>query len=185
MRCLTGLAIAPGTKTEPEIEIVKNKLLPLETLLLLIPLAVAAVQIHRSQNSDLTSWRGGGFGMYSDSHPRHSRFVWVTGTVNGKRTATRLYPPDDRIYDRNQRETSLQISLRNLRDDAYESRDWPAGADLTDLTEAYRQLLEHHGGEESVAWLLPTANLELQVVEILISEDLRALRCHEIARRPL
>ena len=163
----------------------KNKLFQLETLLLLIPLAVAAVQIHRSQFSDLTSWRGGGFGMYSDSHPRHSRFVWMTGTVNGNRTAARLYPPDDRIYDRNRRETDLQLSLRRLRDDAYESRDWPSGADLTDLTAAYRQLLENHGGEGSVAGLLPTANLQLQVVEILISEDLRTLHCHGVARRPL
>lgn len=163
----------------------KNKLFRLETLLLLIPLAVAAVQFHRSQYSDLTSWRGGGFGMYADSHPRHSRFVWVTGTLDGQRAAVRLYPPDDRIYDRNRRQTDLQISLRRLRDDAYESRDWPAGADLTDLSAAYRELLDYHGDEGPVAFLLPTANLELQIVEILISEDLRTLRCHGVARRPL
>ncbi len=163
----------------------KNKLFQLETLLLLIPLAVATVQILRSQYSDLTSWRGGGFGMYADSHPRHSRFVWVTGSVSEKRAAVRLYPPDDRIYDRNRRETDLQLSLRRLRDDAYESRDWPAGAELADLAESYRQLLDDHGGEESVAGLLPIANLELQIVEILISEDLRSLRCHAVARRPL
>ena len=163
----------------------KNKLFQLETALLSIVLVVAAVQIYRSQYSDLTSWRGGGFGMYSDSHPRHSRFVWVTGTAGGNGTAVRLYPPDDRVYDRNHREAELQHALRRLRDDAYESRDWPAGADLTALTTEYEMLLEHHGSAKPIAELLPTADLELQVVEILISEDLNSLRCRGVARRPL
>lgn len=163
----------------------KNRLFRVETVLLSIVLAVAAVQIHRSQNSDLTSWRGGGFGMYSDSHPRHSRFVWVTGTADGKGAAIRLYPPDHRIYDRNHRAAELQLAIRRLRDDAYESRDWPAGADLAALRLEYERLLENHGGEAPISELLPTADLELQVVEILISEDLRTLRCHRVARRPL
>lgn len=52
---------------------------------------VALAQLRRVGDEDLTRWKGGGFGMYSDFHVKH-REVWVHTSTNEAATVHRVSP---------------------------------------------------------------------------------------------
>ena len=45
-------------------------------LLISVPISVAVWQLYQSNFSNLTRWKGGGFGMYTDIHINH-RCIWI------------------------------------------------------------------------------------------------------------
>lgn len=62
-------------------------------LLLIVPVAVIAVQLCFSNFSNLTRWKGGGFGMYTDIHIQH-RSVWLKVEFPDTITYIKIQPVD-------------------------------------------------------------------------------------------
>ena len=163
----------------------KDRLLRLETLLVVVPAIVACLQIYLTSVSDLTRWRGGGFGMYSDAHPSQSRNVWVVGEADGEERSIRLYPPDERLAYSSMRNTQFRRDLRALRQEARGARNFPSTANLGPLRTRYGVILEQHGQEPLVFQLFPRSTLRMVVTEVLISPDFESLDSHLLAERVL
>jgi len=147
-----------------------------EWLLLAVPVVVAAVQVFLSTTSDLTTWRGGGFGMYSDAHPNQSRNIWLTGEREGEPRAVRVFPLDERIRYGAMRAGPLTRALADVRREARRVRNFPSAASGEGLVEEVRELLEEHGAEPVVAELFPREGFGLTVMEVAITPDFEALR---------
>lgn len=63
--------------------------------LVLLPVVVAGFQIWFSNTSNLTRWKGGGFGMYTGMHP-NNRSVWINlPDANGSHYFRVDSPPKD------------------------------------------------------------------------------------------
>ena len=60
---------------------------------------VALAQLILSQVSQISPWRGGGYGMYTEPPPFESRTVWLGLNQDGRETYFRINPPDGRIRD--------------------------------------------------------------------------------------
>ena len=157
----------------------------LEVLLLAVILLFATLQIIFSNASNLTTWRGGGFGMYTDPHPRTSRFVWIEGTRDGVRTAVRLYPADERFAEETSHPSQFNVDLNRLTIAARESRDFPAIANPAALKGEIEEFLITHGENDVVLELFPRGDVRLKVVEVLITPDYRHLESRVISDRPL
>ena len=67
-----------------------------EYLVLLIPLVIAVIQLYYSNFDNLSAWRGGGFGMYTEPHPVHYRtaFICFDNDDTGSESCLRIYPAD-------------------------------------------------------------------------------------------
>jgi hypothetical protein len=48
------------------------------SLLIMIPVGMICWQVYASNFQHLSKWRGGGYGMYTDSHPEHRSIVLKT-----------------------------------------------------------------------------------------------------------
>lgn len=142
-----------------------------ELLLVLIPVVVALSQLYFSNFSDLTRWKGGGFGMYTDPHPNLSRFVWLEGTGDTSQVALRLFPLDTRICVECQDDPLLKRRLWRLEDQGERIRNFPGMANLAQLDRRLHRLLEEHGEEPDIAALFPKGDFRLHVVEIGLSAD--------------
>lgn len=66
----------------------------------LLMVVVACHQFVRVQTQSLSSWRGGGFGMYASFHPRHHD-VWVERSDTGEKRRYQKYDPaeGDPVFD--------------------------------------------------------------------------------------
>ena len=58
---------------------------------------VALVQVVLSSSANLSRWKGGGFGMYSEPHPYSSRSLWIKLRHPIGTTYLRLSPLDPRL----------------------------------------------------------------------------------------
>jgi hypothetical protein len=70
-------------------------------LLIMVPIAIIAFQLYFSNFSNLTRWKGGGFGMYTDIHINH-RSIWLKVELPDTTTYLKIQPvakswaPDDK-----------------------------------------------------------------------------------------
>jgi len=157
----------------------------LETLLLGVVIAVAALSLYRSQTSDLHRWKGGGFGMYTDPHPSR-RMMWIEGEIAGEHTAFRVYPIDWRMAISGMRDSDLRRDLFHLEDLARDIRNYPARSDLADLTSQAQYLLQHHRGVPELAAIFPQTNVRFSVVEIRLAPGFDTLTTRPVStNRPL
>ena len=158
-----------------------KRLLRAEALFFLIPISVACIQTYLTSATDLTRWRGGGFGMYSDPHPNQGRNVWLMGTREGRLAAVRLFPADER-WDAAE-EKALREAVADLKREAMEFRDFPSLPRLDAIQSVVGDLLEEHGDRPRVAALVPDRDLRIEVIEIAISADWDSLQATRIAER--
>lgn len=148
----------------------------LEALLLLLPMVVALVQITLVSTSDLTRWRGGGFGMYSDTHPMTSRRLWLEGqAASGSPAALRIYPVDQRLREVEHRSSRLRRDVDDLRYFARVHRNFPSLRSKNDLEATFHRFLENHGDHEVVQDVVPRTDVKLKVVEVALASDLSTL----------
>lgn len=157
----------------------------LEILLISLPVLIAAVQIYLSSTSNLTSWRGGGFGMYTEPHPLVSRFIWMEGVGRDSLVAVRLYPLDERLQARFVRRSGIKIALEHLKSVARESREFPAIANRKKMEAEWLWFLDHYGDDPTIQSLFPVSSLRLKVVEIWLSPDFHSLESRLISDREL
>lgn len=157
----------------------------LEWLVLLVPVTVAVIQIALVTTDNLTRWRGGGFGMYSDTHPRISRDVWLEGAGQEAPSAVRLYPVDDRLRDARRRDSGLSWDIGGLWDRARVHRNFPGMRDTAALDNSFHDFVEDYGDRAEIGRLLPYSDVRLRVVEVTLSPDLTQLESRIISERAL
>lgn len=157
-----------------------KRVLRAEALFFLIPIAVACVQMYLTSTTDLTRWRGGGFGMYSDPHPNQGRNVWLTGSREGQDVAVRLFPRDPR-WDSSS--APPQQAIASLERAAMEFRDFPSLPRLEPMGARIAEFLDEHGHLPLVASLVPDRDLRIEVIEIAIGADWDSLKATRIAER--
>lgn len=75
----------------------RPKYLKIYYLPVFIALIIAIIQFVLSSNFTLTSWEGGGFGMYSEPNPDISRIVGISIKNPDGELNLRLSPPDDKL----------------------------------------------------------------------------------------
>ena len=163
----------------------KIKFKHLEILFIFLPILVAVVQIYLAGTSDLSRWKGGGFGMYSDPHPGVNRLVWVEGYIDSVLTAVRLEPLDERLQHESIKNSSLKAGLMKLNSTAWNNRNFPSGWRLSSLDTEYHYFLENHGNEILIKEHFPVNQLKMKVMEVAISDNYQAIGATVICERPL
>ena len=156
-----------------------------EIILICIPILVALSQIYLHTTSDLTSWKGGGFGMYSDAHPNSSRNIWIEGVKDSIYRSVRIHPLDERIGYGNMRDNPLRRDLRQLRGVAREGRNFPSGPTLSSLRREIKLFLDKHKDDELIRDLFPVNDLKVVTVELVLSENYESIESKVINRRGL
>jgi hypothetical protein len=63
-------------------------------VLITIPIVMICWQVYASNFQHLTKWKGGGYGMYTDSHPEHRSIVLETSD-----TLLTIYPITNEVFD--------------------------------------------------------------------------------------
>jgi len=148
---------------------------------------VAVTQLALTACCDLTSWRGGGFGMYSDPHPKNSRYVWLVGHGrDGEERAVRLSPLDDRLRARRTR-ASYQYAgwLKRVEQRAYRGKNFPVQLDDQTIAKYVRALLKKYGDDTVIKAVFPVSNLELRIVEVFIAPDYESIESRTLVTRKL
>jgi hypothetical protein len=157
----------------------------LEGLLILALVLVATVQVFLSNTSNLTTWRGGGFGMYTDPHPHLGRPVWLQGEHDGSARAVRLAPLDERLQAGCRRNTALRRDMHDLLRVGSRSQGFPAAADLCWARGQLLGFLKKHGTDPGITALFPTSDLRMTVLEIGITPDYQRLGSRVLSDRDL
>jgi len=86
----------------------------LRWLLMVLPIGVAVVQLYNSNFSNMTRWKGGGFGMYTDIHINH-RSVWLKIELEDTVKFLKIQPvakpwaPDDKMIADIRQTLTLQL----------------------------------------------------------------------------
>jgi len=158
--------------------------LPLEYIVVSVPILVALLHLVMIQSSSQTRWKGGGFGMYADPHPNSYRVVWLVGeTEDGEEAAFSLDPFDRRVNHRRIDAPSRRVALRVLHDVAEDSKNFPELINLELMNTQLRLLRATDSDDDElqrVLELLPRNDVRLRVSELSINEQYTALEAKPI-----
>ena len=156
----------------------------IEILFLAFPILIASLQVVFTKTNDLVSWRGGGFGMYSDPHAKTGRKIWVKGTRNGERMAVRVYPIDARLNHNCMRNTLFSRDIEKIEDTAKYYRDFPSSILVDPFTAYYLDFIKVYKDEEIVKKYFPDADLTFEVYVEAIAPDLKHISTEMITQIP-
>lgn len=158
--------------------------LPLEYIVVLLPILIALLHLVMIQSSSQTRWKGGGFGMYADPHPNSYRVVWLVGeSEDGEEAAFSLEPFDRRVNHRRIDAPSRRVALRVLHDVAEDGKNFPELINLGLINTQLRLLRATDSDDDElqrVLELLPRNDVRLRVSEISINEQYTALEAKPI-----
>lgn len=152
---------------------------------LAVPLIVAFAQIYIHVTSDLVSWRGGGFGMYSDPHISGSRYAWIVGVNNNDTLAIRISPIDNRLTTQNCGESGFYYDSMSFDDIAWDYLDFPSGKSLKPLKDYYNYYIEKYKDETLVQQCFPTESLRFVVMQQAIAPGFKNIESKELTNLPL
>lgn len=108
-------------------------------MLYAVPLLVAGNQILRSNFSDLTRWKGGGFGMYTEMYPE-SRSIWLVTESADSLLVVKIYPIT--LSERGKLDPDMREVYRQLRPVVRNLQYYPSGFDYdSQRMKATRDLL--------------------------------------------
>jgi hypothetical protein len=159
--------------------------LPLEYVVVLLPILVALLHLVMIESTSQTRWKGGGFGMYADPHPNSYRVVWLVGeSEDGEQEAFSLDPFDRRVNHRRIDAPSRRVALRVLHDVAEDSKNFPALTNVELISTQLRLLRATESNDDDelqrVLELLPLDDVRMRVMEISINEPYTALEAKPI-----
>ncbi len=101
---------------------------PVRLLVYALAIVVGAVtlgQVVNSNQTTLTSWKGGGFGMYTDPHP-NNRIVWLVVESPDAVRQIRLMPNSERLFDERTRlDPAIEPDFREVQLLANDMRTYP------------------------------------------------------------
>jgi hypothetical protein len=135
---------------------------------------MAAIQFYFYAFGGLTSWKGGGFGMYSDPHPKDSRIIWLVGMRDGKQTAFRINPWDPKTNYDSIAQKPVADLLFQLETSGYYNRNFP---DLMSfyISPFFISSLKEQIRDEPTLKHFPIDNIEIQLYQIEIDKSYKYL----------
>jgi len=134
-----------------------------------VAVLVALLQLFLVSTSDLSRWKGGGFGMYADPHPNSARQAWLEAESPDGTVALRLYPRDDRLAWRAIGSSARRV-VRDLERIAREGRNFPSRIDPAGVSGRLRYL-RRTDVEGRLGDLLRSGTVHLKFVEVAIGAD--------------
>jgi hypothetical protein len=111
---------------------------------------VAAYQFYLSQNTTLTQWKGGGFGMYTTVHPTYNKVTFNDSLVNldFKANASEEEFSDSYykflLYPNNTTLENLVQKTRYENSDSLEVKIYDLEFDLLNNTATYAKVIFEH-----------------------------------------
>lgn len=141
----------------------------LEYSVIVIPLIVGAFQIYFSKSDNLSAWRGGGFGMYTEPHPVKSRVAFLINQSESSNNWIQVYPIDPRLEGDSSINKDYLKHLRAISGIAANRISFPSRVDLERIKQELISI--HDGSNLQNDVFTPTDTIMLQVLEIGISSD--------------
>ena len=163
----------------------KRYLKLLEYSVIVIPILVALSQFVLYKTSDLTLWKGGGFGMYSTPHPVTSRHAWLIGETDGEPTFYRMHHLDERLNLNQLKDESLQTCLQDFVADAKYMRYFPSFAKKRKMKERYKRLLSLIDTDSEEQKILPREYTKLVVTELRLTPDFKRIEMESVYEHAL
>ena len=151
---------------------------------LAFPLIIAGIQFYFHVTSDLVSWRGGGFGMYSDPHTNSSRYLWIVGSKNNETLGIRLSPIDERLIVKECGEDQFYDDSREFDDIAWKYLNFPSGKDRKPLREYYLWYLDEYKDKQIVRDLFPIDSLRFIVMQQSIAPGFKKIESIQLTNLP-
>jgi hypothetical protein len=155
-----------------------------EFLLIALPIIVAVLQVRLVDTSNLTRWKGGGFGMYAEPHPASARNIWLTDGADAG-VCIRLFPLDGRLERAAMQDVGLCRALEALADLARDHRNFPALKRTAPLRSALSHFYEDYGTLPSITGIMPHGDCRLQATELWLSADYHQIESRLIGDRSL
>ena len=153
-------------------------------IFLALPLIIAGIQFYFHVTSDLVSWRGGGFGMYSDPHTNSSRYLWIVGTKNNKTLGVRLSPIDERLIHKECGEDRFYDDTWEFDDIGWEYLNFPSGKDRQPLKDYYLWYLAEYKDKLLIKELFPVDSLRLIVMQQSIATGFKSIESVQLTNLP-
>ena len=163
----------------------KRYLKLLEYSVIVIPILVALSQFVLYKTSDLTLWKGGGFGMYSTPHPVTSRHAWLIGETDGEPTFYRMHHLDERLNLDQLKDESLQVCLQDFVSDAKYILYFPSLASKRELNERYKQLTSLIDPNSEEQAIIPLESTKLVVTELRLTPDFKRIEMESVYEHAL
>ncbi len=153
----------------------KRSLRILEYCVVVIPFLVACSQFVLYKTSDLTLWKGGGFGMYSNPHPYSSLHVWITGENVGEEVFLRLHKLDTRLDLTQIENQALSDNLLALGGLAGKMRYFPSLMSKQKLDDSYADVLMALKNDPDATSIIPLESVKLVVTELTLTPDYKQI----------
>jgi hypothetical protein len=133
-----------------------------------VPIFIASLQIFHSNFSDLTRWKGGGFGMYTEMYPEN-RSIWLVTQSTDSTLATKIYPISLQL--RGQLDPPMREVYRQMRPEVRNLLHFPSGFDFNSprMTKTREILVERHLALVNQAPL--SVRVEVQAVEFSLQKS--------------
>ena len=163
----------------------KRYLKLLEYSVIVIPILVALSQFVLYKTSDLTLWKGGGFGMYSTPHPVTSRHAWLIGETDGEPTFYRMHHLDERLNLDQLKDESLKSCLQDFVAEAKYMRYFPSFGKKREMKERYKRLLSLIDADSEEQKILPREYTKLVVTELRLTPDFKRIEMESVYEHPL
>lgn len=152
---------------------IRFKLLP--WMVVLIPLLIAHTQLYFYTYSDLSSWKGGGFGMYSEPHPNSSRSIWIEGYRDSTKTAFRLYPMDSRVNLKKIKSNDVRKLIQQMSAVAKKAKNFPSNTNFEVIQRNLNILKPVVLNKYKQLDFFPSDSVNYIVTQIQISKDYKNL----------
>jgi hypothetical protein len=149
-----------------------------------LPLIIAGLQLYLHVTSDLVSWRGGGFGMYSDPHTNSSRYLWIIGTKDNKPLGIRLSPLDERLIRKECGEDQFYDDSWEFDNIGWDYRNFPSGKDRQPLKQYYIWYLKTYKDKQIIKDIFPIDSLRFVVMQQSIAPDFQHIESVELTNLP-
>jgi len=141
----------------------------LEYAVIVVPLTIGAFQIYFSKADTLSSWRGGGFGMYTEPHPVKSRVAFLINYSDGTGSWIRAYPLEERLKGDTSINKTYLNQLRGISGTIANRISFPSRIDEEKLERGLEKIRNETSLQNSVFY--PADTITLQVLEIDISSE--------------
>ena len=150
----------------------------LEYAVIIIPLILGAFQIYFSKSDNLSAWRGGGFGMYTEPHPVKSRVAFLITQSESSTNCIRVYPIDPRLAGDSSINKKYLNQLKGISGIAANRISFPSRMDLERIRQKLKSIRDGSNLQNDI--FNPTDTVVVQVLEIGISNDYSSVEQRKI-----
>ena len=149
-------------------------------LVLVLPIIVATIQFTLFLTSDLTLWKGGGFGMYSKPHPNSFRHIWLVGKNGDQSSYFRIYPKDERINMNKIKNKIIRNNLEYIYKDAKRHKNFPSLWSKEKLYSSVHNIVNELEKDDMTFEIFPRDSIQMIVTEMIITDQMDSLKLDHV-----